>query len=80
MQETRRASASSQNQRDASEVRAISMLERKAIRHHNNRSIDNGRFNVVIGIAQTRPTEFVIIRIGAFAQCRICYFTLTRRT
>ncbi len=34
--------------------------------------IDNGHLVVVIGIAPTRPAEFVILRIGAFAQCRIC--------
>ena len=34
--------------------------------------IDSGRLILVIGIAPTRPAEFVIIRIGAFAPCRIC--------
>lgn len=34
--------------------------------------IDNGRLNVVIGVAPTRPAEFVIIRIGMWAQCATC--------
>ncbi len=34
--------------------------------------IDSGRLNVVIGVAPTRPAEFVIIRIGLWAQCATC--------
>jgi phage tail sheath protein FI len=34
--------------------------------------IDNGRLVVEIGIAPLQPAEFVIIRIGAWAQCEQC--------
>lgn len=34
--------------------------------------IDTGRLNIEIGFAPTRPAEFVIIRIGLWAQCREC--------
>ena len=34
--------------------------------------IDTGRLNVVIGVAPTRPAEFVVIRIGLWTQCATC--------
>ena len=31
--------------------------------------IDDGRLNMVIGIAPVKPAEFVIIRIGQWRSC-----------